>query len=197
MIGRSHPPDFSVDLGPRADADPLAREIRRRIVANLEHGGRLAAFRRMWGTVVIVAVSEEGGGTPTHTTLTLRFDWGRLMIHEGRVGRPDVTLWGTPEGILSLGALGRWPRLPPAAPEPFDGDATSEERVRGSASPSFGDSSRRARFITALGNLQRRWTRLAEAVPRPLLPGRPSRALRVFGGGRHPRFLWRLARLLA
>ncbi len=174
MIGRSRSPGFSVDLGPRADADPLAREIRRRIVANLERGGRLAAFRRMWGTVVLVAVSEERGGTLTHTTLTLRFDWGRLMIHEGRVGRPDVTLWGSPEAILRLGAWGRlpsWSTLKPWGERSGRADASTSPAskvggVLGKMRRSSHDQSPRAR-------------------------------LRVYGGRSRPRFLWRLARLLA
>ncbi len=101
----------NVQLGPGADTDPVAREIRRRVVANLERGRCRRAFARMWGTVVVAtarsgALSEDGLPGEPETTITLRFDWGRLMIHEGRVGRPDVTLWGTADDIFALGELG-------------------------------------------------------------------------------------------
>jgi hypothetical protein len=161
--------DLRVELGRRAVDDPLARELRRRIVANLERGKGARAFRRMWGTVVVVATNgaRQGGivvggeELASQTTLTLRFDWGRLMIHEGRVGRPDVTLWGPVESIL---ALGDGPRLPAAR----FGDLLSTAA-----------SSRTLRPLWALGNLVR------------------SRSVRIYGLGVHARFVWRLARLLA
>jgi hypothetical protein len=173
MIGRRHSPGWSVDLGPRADADPLAREIRRRVVANLEHGGRLRAFQRMWGTVVVVAVLDEAFGA-AHTTLTLRFDWGRLMIHEGRVGRPDVTLWGSPAGILRLGDLTRWPRNSGASQV---ASGLSESAESGASEPP------RSRV--------RRWSLRGRFRPDP------GQHLKIYGALRRPRFVLRLARLLA
>ena len=193
MIGRSRSPGFSVDLGPRADADSLAREIRRRIVANLERGGRLAAFRRMWGTVVIVAVSEEQGGTLTHTTLTLRFDWGRLMIHEGRVGRPDVTLWGSPEAILGLGAWGRLPSWSAL-------ESWRERALPRNPSHVFGKLRQRwngSRGAAEVGDTEAEPSSPAFASEHRPQKTRPGARLRIYGGGRRPRFLWRLARLLA
>ncbi len=99
----------------------------------------------MWGTVVVVATSgaRPGGASETgeelsnQTTLTLRFDWGRLMIHEGRVGRPDVTLWGPVDSIL---ALGDGPKLPTA---------------RWAELMSAAASSRTLRPVWALGSLVR------------------------------------------
>ncbi len=157
-----------MELGPRAVDDPLARELRRRITQNLERGRGAAAFRRMWGTVVIVAILPASRETPdadldlaNQTTLTLRFDWGRLMIHEGRVGRPDVTLWGPVESILGL--ADRPARLPWRASERFAGLLSSR-----ALSP-----------LWAFTNLC--------SVPN----------LRVYGLPTKGRLVWRLARLLA
>jgi hypothetical protein len=186
--------DFSVDLGPRADADPLAREIRRRVTAKLERGEGLAAFRSMWGTVVVVAVGDDGAGGTSHTTLTLRFDWGRLMIHEGRVGRPDVTLWGSPDSILGLGAWGRLPawvgrlwfpelpeELPPGVHLSQAGGLPGAARTAGTpAGP----------------GVQSSWSPLHIEARVPHGERRPK-GLKIYGGARHPRFVWRLARLLA
>lgn len=188
MIGRSHSPGWRVDLGPRADADPLARELRRRIVANLEHGGGYRAFRSMWGTVVVVAVLEDGP-TTRHKTLTLRFDWGRLMIHEGRVGRPDVTLWGTPEGILGMGMWGRWPRLGRTASGEGEVDV-----LEGDSEPS------QSRTTSSDGEkvqpVWRRFPKFSLSSWRRALsePRKPS--LKIYGAALHPRFVWRLAQLI-
>lgn len=179
MMG-SHSPGWSVDLGPRADANPLAREIRRRIVASLEHGGGLRAFRRMWGTIVILAVSPDSSGAPTHTTLTLRFDWGRLMIHEGRVGRPDVTLWGSAEAILALGLRAR-----PSRAWRADQAAVTPDAPAASSSVGGGGLT---------GKLRRGWTsaRKGRRASRDW-----PRDVKIYGLGFRPRFVWRFARLLA
>lgn len=90
-----------VDLGPRARTDPLALEIERRLLAQPRSSLARATFERTWGTVVLVRRLPPAA---LHLReLTLRFDYGRLVIHDGRVGRPDVTLWGTDEQILGLG----------------------------------------------------------------------------------------------
>lgn len=105
-----------VVLSPPAEKDPLAQELQRRVVANLTKPPVLRSFSRMWATVVIVcrpAVNPDGAPASGDaarltldgrgTTLTLRFDYGSLTIHEGRVGRPDITVWGTVDEILSIG----------------------------------------------------------------------------------------------
>lgn len=210
---------FSVDLGPRADADPLAREIRRRVLTKLERGEGLGAFRRMWGTVVLVAVRDDSAGGTTHTTLTLRFDWGRLMIHEGRVGRPDVTLWGTPESILGLGSWGRlpawvgrfwFPDLPEESASPSDLAAVDRPGDVGAPrpAPSSADAAVSpfrtwfGKLFRATGNasspVQSSWSPLSIDLRRSWPRRRPhSGGLKIYGGARHPRFVWRLARLLA
>src|SRR5690606_16051146 len=98
-----------VVLSPPAESDPLARELERRVLANLKKPEVRRTFARMWATVVVVCrpspASAGDGGYSRGTTLTLRFDYGILTIHEGRVGRPDITLWGTAEEILGLSLL--------------------------------------------------------------------------------------------
>lgn len=108
---------FSIELGPGAEKDALARELERRIRANLAQRRGARVFSRLWGTVVIVSKEEARSLSQAElepaplsvtpeapvSTLTLRFDYGRLLIHEGRVGRPDVTLWGTSREILAWG----------------------------------------------------------------------------------------------
>lgn len=97
-----------VVLSPPAAKDPLAQELERRIAWNLTRPTALRSFAKMWATVVIVcrpsATSDETRSAlaDRSTTLTLRFDYGSLTIHEGRVGRPDITVWGTAAEILSI-----------------------------------------------------------------------------------------------
>lgn len=103
----------SIVLSIQAEKDAFAREIQRRIEANLQKPSCLRAFRKMWATVVLICRPEEGPSSASPqvldalrlSTLTLRFDYGELTIHEGRVGRPDITVWGTPSQILELGKL--------------------------------------------------------------------------------------------
>jgi hypothetical protein len=97
---------IAIHVSPRLEQNAFVREIRQRIQKNLERKDRLDAFERMWGTVVLVSrpnpAAEAPSSSPPLSTLTLRFDYGTLTIHEGRVGRPDLTLWGAPENILKV-----------------------------------------------------------------------------------------------
>lgn len=158
--------EYSVDLGPRAQNDPLAREIRRRILRNIQLGRAERSFARMWGTVVIVRrathTAKAGSGRPAE--LTLRFDYGHLLVHGGRVGRPDVTLWGTDEEVLGLG-----------------------DEVR-----SFDDKV----GVSALGGLFRRVSALKIAVFGPKSAENLGSSLNIFGRRSHLRFVYRLAQLL-
>lgn len=112
-----------VVLSPLAENDPLAQELERRVLAHLRKPGLLQSFVKMWATVVIVCRPDEPGRGPLAamdgrgTTLTLRFDYGSLTIHEGRVGRPDVTVWGTAAEILSMGVFRTF--LPGVGPQVF------------------------------------------------------------------------------
>lgn len=92
----------AIELDPRAEASQLARDLRRRVEHSLRERGRRLAFRRLVGTVVVVCRSSSDRSEPAvpAVTLTLRFDYGKLTIHAGRVGRPDVTIWGTADEIV-------------------------------------------------------------------------------------------------
>jgi hypothetical protein len=104
--------DPLVDLATGAEDDPLALEIAGRIRQNLvEKPEKLADFLALRGTVFVV-MQDVG------ESITLRFDHGRLTIHEGQVGVPTVTfcgdladLWRLPELPLT-----RWGRLPIGLP---------------------------------------------------------------------------------
>jgi|GEM_PF-1201002 len=105
-----------VDLGNLAQHDPLALEIKHRVLGH--PGGSLPerAFSNMWGTIVVVrrAVPQALGASLRE--LTLRFDYGRLIIHDGRVGRPDITLWGADGQVLALGEVASRPTAEPVFP---------------------------------------------------------------------------------
>lgn len=91
-----------IDLGRLAERDPLALEIKRRVLAHPVGSLGERALTRMWGTVVVVRRDPPATGL-TLRELTLRFDYGRLVVHDGRVGRPHLSLWGTDAEVLSLG----------------------------------------------------------------------------------------------
>jgi hypothetical protein len=90
--------DTVVDLAPGADHDPLAQGLAARVRAALEDAGSARLFRRMRGAVGIVADDAD-------TALTLRFDFGRLTIHEGLVGVPTVTIRGHTRSLEALSNL--------------------------------------------------------------------------------------------
>jgi hypothetical protein len=106
-----------IDLAPGAEHDPLAARFAEIVRDNLKNAWQNREFLRLRGSAVIFA--DDAG-----TALTLRFDFGRLTIHEGVVGIPDVTIRG---GIADIEALTRLPvpavsRLPSALGDP-DGRA--------------------------------------------------------------------------
>jgi hypothetical protein len=104
--------DALVDLGPGAEDNPLAVELAARIRQNLiERPEKAADFRALRGTV-FVALTDVG------ESITLRFDLGRLTIHEGQVGVPMVTFCGDTEDLRRLTDLPlmRWLRVPFASP---------------------------------------------------------------------------------
>ena len=88
-----------VDLAPGAEHDPLAMRFAEIVRNNLGNAWQEREFLRLRGSVAVFA--DDAG-----TALTLRFDFGRLTIHEGVVGIPDVTIRG---GIHDIEALTRLP----------------------------------------------------------------------------------------
>jgi hypothetical protein len=88
-----------IDLAPGAEAQPLARELFELVRSNVTRDSKKReAFERLRGAVAIVA--DDFG-----TALTLRFDFGRLVVHEGLIGVPDVTIRGSTKLLGSLGDL--------------------------------------------------------------------------------------------
>jgi hypothetical protein len=100
---------MAVDLGNLAQHDPLALEIKRRVLSHLPGTPPERAFSRMWGTIIVVRRSPGPLVRSSLRELTLRFDYGRLVVHDGRVGRPDISLWGTDSQVLALGQAGPAP----------------------------------------------------------------------------------------
>jgi hypothetical protein len=90
--------DPVVDLGPGAEHDPLARSLAEIVRANVSREWQRREFARLRGSAAVVA--DDAG-----TALTLRFDFGRLTIHDGVVGVPDVTIRGTTRDIEALTRL--------------------------------------------------------------------------------------------
>ncbi len=84
-----------VDLALGADHVPLARDIAERVRSAITQPALRRDFDRMRGAIGIVADDAD-------TALTLRFDFGRLTIHEGLIGVPTVTLRGITRGLEAL-----------------------------------------------------------------------------------------------
>ncbi len=105
--------DPIIDLAPGAEDNSLAVEIADRIRANVAHDRRKATdFRALRASVLMVAEDLA-------ESFTLRFDHGRLTVHDGRVGIPSVTFCGAADALRRLEdfPLTGWLRLP--VPGPF------------------------------------------------------------------------------
>jgi hypothetical protein len=104
--------DPIIDLAPGADENSLATELSSRIRAHLEQQPKkVADFRGMRGAILVVA--ED-----TAEIVTLRFDHGRLTVHDGTIGIPAVTFCAPRDTLLRLSDVPRvrWIKLPsPAA----------------------------------------------------------------------------------
>lgn len=112
--------DPIIDLAPGAEENVLAEEIAERIRQNLARSPRkISDFRALRASVLMVAqdLSES---------FTLRFDHGRLTIHDGNVGIPWVTFCGDAEALQRLSdfPLTRLFRLPLAGPLTKEGRET-------------------------------------------------------------------------
>lgn len=103
-----------VDLAPGAEHEPLAVTLAEAVRDGLGDPERRRAFERLRGAVGVVIDDAA-------TALTLRFDFGRLTVHEGLVGVPTVTLRGpraelegltrlvlVPSGVPDVTSRGGW-----------------------------------------------------------------------------------------
>jgi hypothetical protein len=86
----------SIELAPGAEDNGLANMLAELVRQNLEDKPhKVADFDALEGNVAIVADDAD-------VCLTLRFARGRLQIHDGIVGIPDVAIRGTSDTILAL-----------------------------------------------------------------------------------------------
>ncbi len=106
--------DPTVDLAPGAEDNDLAVRLTDRVRSNLARSPRkLRDFRALRGTVHVVALDAGAA-------LTLRFDHGHLIVHDGAIGVPAVTFSGDTSSLLALVDVPLSPlfRLPLASARP-------------------------------------------------------------------------------
>jgi hypothetical protein len=97
---------MSVALDPEAESNAFAIVIAELIRQNLaDHPAKLGDLAKMHGRVALVA--EDAG-----TTITLRFQDGRLTVYSGLFGVPDLVVRGPGEALIDLSRLPNHPRLP-------------------------------------------------------------------------------------
>lgn len=85
-----------IELAPGADDNGLASMLAGLIRQNIEDKPhKMRDFERLRATVAIIA--EDAG-----VSLTLRFDRGRLVVHDGIVGIPDLTIRASGDDIMNL-----------------------------------------------------------------------------------------------
>lgn len=163
-----------VDLAPGADSSILAPFFAERVRDNVKDPKRRAMFFSMKATLFVVDF-DSGQAT------TLRFDHGRLTLHDGAIGLPSVTIGGPLRALMSLDRI-RLRELPAA----LVGRSPSVSLVdgvgaRGSSPPPSGPSSSRSQRAD-----------LAELV-RLFARGE----VKVYGYLAHPRTIVRFLRLIA
>ncbi|EYF00629.1 hypothetical protein [Chondromyces apiculatus] len=85
-----------VDLAPGAEDNLLAVRLGELIRDNLaRHPKRRAGLRAFRASVLVVAQD-------TGVSMTMRFDHGRLTVHDGAIGIPTVTFCGDEAVLLRL-----------------------------------------------------------------------------------------------
>lgn len=101
-----------IELAPGAEDNGLACMLGDLLRQNLDaKPHKKADFRALAGSFCIVADDAE-------VALTLRFDHGHLVIHDGIVGIPDVTIRGGSDTIMALSNLPLKTRLGLPLPDP-------------------------------------------------------------------------------
>lgn len=114
--------DGSVLLAPGAEDNGLATMLADLVKQNLEaKPHKIRDFDRLEGTVGIVAEDAE-------VALTLRFGAGKLTIHDGILGVPDVTIRGSSDAIIAMSNLPITTRF--HLPIARRGDAAGKEASR-------------------------------------------------------------------
>lgn len=94
-----------IELGPGADDNGFALMLSALIRQNLDdHPRKQRDFLKLSGRVAIVV--EDAG-----VAVTLRFDAGRLTVHDGIVGIPDVTIRAGSDDVTQMSLMELVPRL--------------------------------------------------------------------------------------
>jgi hypothetical protein len=114
-------PDVTLAAGAEENglAMMLADLVRQNLEAKPHKQGDFDALR---GSVAIVADDAD-------VALTMRFEGGKLVIHDGIVGIPDVTIRGPSEAVLALSNMPLATRLGLPIPDPRDREAVKTVRL--------------------------------------------------------------------
>jgi hypothetical protein len=117
------PMEPCIELAPGAEDNGLALMLADLVRQNLDaKPHKKGDFAAIGGVVSIVADDAD-------VALTLRFDRGRLTIHDGIVGIPDMTIRGPSDTILALSNLPLTTRLGLPLPSPRDREAMKTVRA--------------------------------------------------------------------
>ena len=113
-----------VQLAPGAEDNGLAMMLRDLVTQNLEaKPHKMGDFEALQGNVSIVADDAD-------VALTMRFEaGGKLRIHDGIVGIPDVTIRGPSEAVLALSNMPLATRLGLPIPDPRDAEAVKTVKL--------------------------------------------------------------------
>lgn len=112
----------SIELAPGAEDNGFASMLADLVRQNLQakpHKER--DFRALSGSIAIVAEDAD-------VALTMRFARGALMIHDGIVGIPDVTIRGASDTIMALSNTPLVTRLGLPFPDPRDKEGVAVSR---------------------------------------------------------------------
>jgi hypothetical protein len=106
----------SIELARGAEENGLASMLADLVRQNLEaKPHKVPDFEALDGTVAIVAEDAD-------VCLTLRFERGRLTIHDGIVGIPDVAIRGSSDLIMAMSNMPLTRPLGLPIPDPRDKD---------------------------------------------------------------------------
>jgi hypothetical protein len=112
----------SIVLAAGAEDNGLASMLAELVRQNLEaKPHKMRDFEALVGSFSIVAEDAE-------VALTLRFDHGELVIHDGIVGIPDVTIRGGSDTIMALSNMPLVTRLGLPLPDPRDKEGVAVAR---------------------------------------------------------------------
>jgi hypothetical protein len=107
-----------VELAPGADENGLATMLATLVQQNIEaKPHKREDFATLAGRIAIVAEDVE-------VALTLAFERGKLTVHDGIAGVPDITIRGPSEAIMALSNIPSTTPLGLPIPSPKDTEAT-------------------------------------------------------------------------